>query len=212
MTTTRWWLIRHAPVPNPEARCYGQKDMECDTSNESAFANLAQRVPHGAVWVATTLSRTQRTAKAIQTARIKLGHDTPDFVLEHGLVEQSFGDYQGRTYVELGAFGHGGNGQGHKHWLTPAAFAPPGGESFVDVMARAAKSIERITKEHAGRDIVCVAHGGTIRAALAHALGLDPEAALAFTIDTLSLTRLDHIDTTIAGHGWRVGPVNLPAV
>lgn len=212
MTTTRWWWIRHAPVPNPEARCYGQSDMECDTSNAPAFANLATRVPAGAVWVATTLTRTQRTAKAIQAARETLGHDTPSMALEQGLIEQSFGDYQGRTYVELGAFGHGGNGQGHKHWLTPAAFAPPNGESFVAVMTRAAASIDRLTKAHAGRDIVCVAHGGTIRAALAHALGLDPETALAFTIDTLSLTRLDHIDTEIAGHGWRVGPVNLPAV
>jgi broad specificity phosphatase PhoE len=212
MTTTSWYWIRHAPVPNPEARCYGQKDMVCDTSNEAAFANLATRVPHGAVWVATTLSRTQDTAKAIYAERVKRGHDAPEFALEQGLIEQSFGDYQGRTYVELGAFGHGGGANGHKHWLTPAAFVPPGGESFVALMERTTTAIERLTKAHAGRNIVCVAHGGTIRAALAHALGLDPETALAFTIDNLSLTRLDHIDTTAPGHHWRVGPVNQPAV
>src|SRR5262245_39985198 len=212
MTTTSWWWIRHAPVPNPEARCYGQKDMECDTSNQAAFVNLAKRVPHGAVWVTTTLSRTQRTAKAIHAERVRLGHDTPVFAMEDALKEQSFGDYQGRTYVELGAFGHGGGANGHKHWLTPADFSPPNGESFVNLMARTATSIERITKAHAGRDIVCVAHGGTIRAALAHALNVDPEVALAFTIDTLSMTRLDHIDTAAPGHHWRVGPVNLPAV
>ena len=27
---TRWWWVRHAPVPNPEARCYGQLDKEAD--------------------------------------------------------------------------------------------------------------------------------------------------------------------------------------
>ena len=36
---TRWWFVRHAPVPNPEARCYGQHDMECDVSNAAAFAS-----------------------------------------------------------------------------------------------------------------------------------------------------------------------------
>jgi alpha-ribazole phosphatase len=55
-----------------------------------------------------------------------------------------------------------------------------------------------------------VAHGGTIRAALAHALALAPEAALAFTIDTLSLTRIDRIDGPGRGHGWRIGAINLP--
>ena len=32
---TRWWWVRHAPVPNPEARCYGQSDKDCDVSNEA---------------------------------------------------------------------------------------------------------------------------------------------------------------------------------
>ncbi len=101
-------------------------------------------------------------------------------------------------------------GKGHRFWLAPAHEAAPGGESFVEVMQRVSRAVTRLTREHAGRDIVAVTHGGTIRAALAHALGLDPEAALAFTIDNLSLTRLDHIDGPGNGHGWRVGPVNLP--
>ena len=29
---TRWWWVRHAPVRNPEKRCYGQKDMDADCS------------------------------------------------------------------------------------------------------------------------------------------------------------------------------------
>ncbi len=72
--------------------------------------------------------------------------------------------------------------------------------------------METLSARHKGRDIVCVAHAGSIRAALAVVLGLTPEAALAFTIDTLSLTRLDLIDSPAAGHGWRVGPVNMPAL
>ena len=61
-----------------------------------------------------------------------------------------------------------------------------------------------------GRDIIAVAHGGTIRAALGLALGLDPEACLAFTMENCSVTRIDHIDGPGMGHGWRVVTVNRP--
>lgn len=205
---TRWWFVRHAPVPNPEARCYGQHDMECDVSNAAAFASLASRLPAEAVWMATTLSRTQRTMHAIHAAR---GTRPDPLHLERELIEQSFGDWQGRTYAELGAFGRGTAGTAsHRFWLAPAHAVPPGGESFVQVMERVGAAVRRLTEAHRGRDIVCVAHGGSIRAALAMALGLEPETALAFSIETLSLTRLDHIDGPGAGHGWRVGPVNMP--
>ena len=56
----------------------------------------------------------------------------------------------------------------------------------------------------------CRPGGGTIRAALALALDLDPEAALAFTIENCSITRIDRIDGPGMGHGWRVARVNQP--
>jgi broad specificity phosphatase PhoE len=205
---TRWWFVRHAPVPNPEGRCYGQHDLDCDVTNAAAFASLARRLPAQPIWMATTLCRTQATMNAIHAAR---GTRPDPLHLERQLIEQSFGDWQGRTYAELGAFGRGGDASAsHRFWLAPAHATPPGGESFVQVMDRVAAAVRRLTAVHAGRDIVCVAHGGSIRAALAMALGLDPEAALAFSIETLSLTRIDHIDGPGAGHGWRVGMVNLP--
>jgi alpha-ribazole phosphatase len=66
-----------------------------------------------------------------------------------------------------------------------------------------------MNEAYAGRDIIAVTHGGTIRAALAEALDLSPEAALAFTIDNCSLTRLERFDGAGEGHGWRVAAVNL---
>lgn len=208
MSETRWWFVRHAPVPNPEARCYGQTDVACDTTNTAAFDNLARRVPREAVWMATPLSRTQRTMHAIHKAR---GTTPEPLHLEPRLAEQCFGEWQGRTYAELGAYGHGTTAA-HRFWLAPAHSVPPGGESFVTVMERVHEAVEALSKTHAGRDIVCVAHGGSIRAALALSLGLTPEAALAVNIDTLSLTRIDLIENATAGHGWRVGLVNQPAV
>ena len=58
---------------------------------------------------------------------------------------------------------------------------------------------------------MAVAHGGTIRAALAVALALDPESALAFNTDNLALTRIDHLALE-EGEAWRVVGVNLPPI
>ena len=207
MTETRWWFVRHAPVPNPEARCYGQTDVAFDITNTAAFDSLARRVPREAVWVATPLSRTQRTMRAIHQAR---GTMADPLHIEPRMAEQCFGEWQGRTYAELGAYGHGTTAA-HRFWLAPAHSVPPGGESFVTVMERVHEAVEALSKTHAGRDIVCVAHSGSIRAALGLSLGLTPEAALAVSIDTLSLTRMDLIENATAGHGWRVGLVNQPA-
>ncbi|HTY68690.1 MAG TPA: histidine phosphatase family protein [Alphaproteobacteria bacterium] len=204
---TRWWWIRHAPVPNPEQRCYGQRDMACDTSNVEAFRALASRLPDNAVWVTTNLQRTQKTAAAIHAAWQPV-RPSPAVAIEPDLVEQHFGEWQGRTYAEIGAFGTSNGASGHRFWLAPAHEVPPGGENFVSVMQRVSGAVARLTRAHAGRDVVVVAHGGSIRAALALALGLEPEAALAVSIEPLSLTRIDHIEGPGAGHGWRISAVN----
>ena len=73
--------------------------------------------------------------------------------------------------------------------------------------ARVRAAVERLTEEFRGRDIVAVAHGGSIRAALAVALALDPQAVLAFAVENCSVTRLDHLDGP-SGSGWRIGTVN----
>ena len=70
------------------------------------------------------------------------------------------------------------------------------------------RSIDRLTEEHRGRDIVATAHGGTIRAALAHAFDLHPEAAVRFEIDNVSLTLIEHFEQADPAHAWRVDFVN----
>ncbi len=73
--------------------------------------------------------------------------------------------------------------------------------------ARCAASTE-LTAEHKGRDIVATAHGGTIRAALAHAFNLHPEAAVRFEIDNVSITLIEHFEQANPEHAWRVSFVN----
>ena len=85
-------------------------------------------------------------------------------------------------------------GDFHRFWHAPAHETPPGGESFVAVVERVSRAIHQLVESYPGEDIIVVAHGGTIRAALALALGLDPEASLAFTIENCSITRIDRLD------------------
>ena len=197
---TRWWWVRHAPVPNPEARCYGQSDKDCDVSNRALFEHQAKLLPRGALWCSSHLLRARKTAEHLAEA----GADMARLAIEPDLAEQHFGDWQGLTYVEI-AEKHGNN---HLFWLGPPEHRPPGGESFVDLRDRTVRSIDRLTAEHRGRDIVATAHGGTIRAALAHAFDLHPEAAVRFEIENVSLTLIEHFEQADPLHAWRVSFVN----
>lgn len=201
---TRWWWIRHAPVINGAGRLYGQEDLDCDVSDRARFETLADLLPGDALWFATPLSRTQKTLRAIADAA---NHDHAPTLIEPFL-EQFFGDWQGLRWDEMEARDPEAY---HAFWQDPSGNAPPNGESFAAVIDRVGPEMERLTAQHPGRDIVCVAHGGSIRGAVAHALDLHHERALAMVIDTLSLTRIDHIDGGVLngrGKAWRVVGVN----
>ncbi len=207
VTETRWWWIRHAPV-NSGGIIYGSSDLPADCSNETLFRSQAARLPRDAVWITSHLTRTKQTASGLIAhlpEEASIAQEIP------ALGEQSFGDWQGRTHEEIR---QADRQEWHRFWLTPAHSRPPGGESFHDLMQRVGESVRQANRAHAGRDIVCVAHGGTIRAALALALDLDPERALGFAVENVSLTRMEHFDGALThGHdrdegSWRVSLVN----
>ncbi len=201
---TRWWWVRHAPVTEDGGRVYGQSDPLANVSDVDAFKALARILPREAVWVASHLRRTHQTAEAVAAQ----GLAKPDLFVENDLAEQCFGEWQGQIRSEI----YKNHGLPHNFWLAPARTKPPGAgaESFVEVIDRVKRCVDRLSVEHAGRDIVAYAHGGTIRAALSIASGCTPEVALSFAIDNLSLTRLDHIDPTGSSPAWRVNGVNHP--
>ena len=174
-----------------------------------SFIGLAKQLPRGATWVTSNLRRTHETAAAIIRAGLP-GPERipgPEAVAIDDLAEQHFGEWQGLAHEELDQFRAD---DFHRFWHAPAHEAAPGGESFLAVIERVSRVVHQLVETYAGRDVIAVAHGGTIRAALALALGLDPEAALAFTIENCSITRIDHINGPGSGHGWRVVTVNRP--
>ena len=203
LPATSWWWVRHAPVTTHHGRLYGQSDVPANTEDSEAFKGLAEQLPKGALWITSHLQRTHQTANAI----VEAGHAAEKPLIEEDLAEQSFGDWQGLSYAEVEAERAGAD---HPFWIAPADFAAPNGESFAAVMARVSKTISRLSTHHTGRDIVAVAHGGSIRAALGHALGIAPNQALSFTIDNLSITRIDCFHGADGRQDWCVIGVNLP--
>ncbi|MBB3066493.1 histidine phosphatase family protein [Limibacillus halophilus] len=200
---THWWWIRHAPVTCNDGRIYGQTDHPADCSETAPFKGLAQLLPQDALWITSNLRRTRDTMEAVAPYR---SSPLPVAEVVASFAEQHFGDWQGLRHDELRTRPER---EAHRFWLAPAATCPPGGESFVDLMNRVSTAITDLSRQHSGRHIVVFAHGGTIRAALALALGLDPERALGFTIENCSLTRIEHWAEGETGpESWRVVTTN----
>jgi broad specificity phosphatase PhoE len=199
VVTTRWWWVRHAPVREDGGCIYGQNDLGCDTSDRVVFEAVGKILPRNALWYASNLKRTHQTAQAIWAA----GYPTPsDMPHVNAFAEQHLGQLQGMNRAAFYASLPPG-----RNWLTGIDEPAPGGESFMDLYRRVCGGIAQINAEQAGRDIIAVAHGGTIRAALALALGGQPDKGLAFDIDNCSVTRLDHLASDNYT-GWRLPMVN----
>jgi alpha-ribazole phosphatase len=199
VVTTRWWWIRHAPVRNDGGNIYGQKDLACDTSDRDVFEAVAKILPRSAVWYSSNLMRTHQTAEAIWAA----GFPKPaTMTWEADLAEQNLGQWQGMNRAAFIASRPPGSS-----WFADINEPAPGGESFMDLYDRTCRTIARISGEQAGQDVIAVAHGGTIKAALGLALGGQPERGLSFDIDNCSVTRLDHFESA-ERVVWRLPMVN----
>jgi alpha-ribazole phosphatase len=96
----------------------------------------------------------------------------------------------------------------HAFWPLGGEEVPPGGESMAQVITRVGETMERLAAAHVGKDVVAVSHGGAIRAAVAHALGIAADNALHLSVQNISLTRLERHP-----NAWRVICINeLPGI
>jgi alpha-ribazole phosphatase len=201
MPPTAFWLIRHALVEeSARARLYGSTDVPlCETTlldQAPMYAALARRLPRPAHWACTPLSRTRLTAQAI----FRAGYPAQDLTVVPGLIEQSMGDWHGTAHADLPAKLAE---PAHPFWPLSGTERPPGGESMQDVIQRTGAALETLATQHRGENVVIVSHGGTIRAAVAHAIGITATNALHLSVANLGLTRLEREPT-----GWRVVCVN----
>ena len=76
---------------------------------------------------------------------------------------------------------------------------------------RVQAGVRHWTQAYRGQDIVCIAHGGVIRAMATIALGLDPERGLSIGVDNCSISRFDWVEygEFESKQAWRTGYLNL---
>ncbi|MFP3921091.1 MAG: histidine phosphatase family protein [Dichotomicrobium sp.] len=183
-------LIRHAPSGTDGMLC-GRVDMPARTDGEPGIAALRTLLRGVERRVSSPARRSRETAAAIWPGG-------PEADLDERLWEQDFGAWDGKPYAEIPDLGP----------LPPeqlAAHRPPGGESFDDLVRRAGPALRSIAEQHRAAPVAVVAHAGTIRAALALALG-GSGPALGFEIAPLSITRLRLLPSgnfAIACTNWR---------
>jgi broad specificity phosphatase PhoE len=166
-------LARHGRTTwNAESRMQGRLDPDLDETGRAqalvAAPVLATYDP--VLLVASDQVRAWRTADAVAKEAGLVARPDPR------LRETSVGDWEGLTGSEVEAGWPGGL----EAWRTDPAWAPPNGESRVDVAERALPVIGELVDELAGTDdlqtAMVVAHGGTIVALTASVLGWPVEA------------------------------------
>ncbi len=199
---TRFWWVRHAHVPQVGHHMYGSLDVDCDTTDTKLFSGVAAKLPSDALWITSPLKRTQQTANAL----IAGGATAAQWAQDADIAEQDFGDFNGMTHEELFAMRTDAY---LGFWPLPPEQQAPNGESFSMLRKRVEAFISRMIEQHQGQDLVCVAHRGTVLAALQIALDLPLRNSVSFDIGNVSLTRLTHhADVPKGGPQWRVVDVS----
>jgi broad specificity phosphatase PhoE len=165
--TTRLLLVRHGATQlTAEDRFSGATDVFLSDEGRAQAQRLAARLSDDAI-AAAYCSPLERTR---ETARILSAPHHLDVIVRDGLREISHGHWEGLTRADVeAAFG----GEYARWEEDPYTFAPDGGESGLDVMARALPVIRRIVEAHAGQTVLVVSHKATIRLIISSLLGFD---------------------------------------
>ncbi len=178
------YLIRHGRTEwNRLWRIQGDLDVPLDEEGRrqaGALAKALEAVPLRTVY-ASPMQRAVETASAIAA-----GHGLP-LQLDPRLKERNWGQYQGMRREEA-ALAYAGAEADLR--ADPRSARPPGGESFIELTARAESALREIAAKEEGA-VAVVCHGGTIVAGLMALLGLDSWPRTRFVIDNASISLLD---------------------
>lgn len=179
---TAIFLIRHGETRwNRTRRIQGNLGVPLSPQGKKQVHRLALRLAREGVDVlySSDLPRAMETARILEKV---LGVRAEPCPLAR---EQDFGLWQGlgreevqskyREVIEAYA-------------RDPVGTRVPGGESFADVMRRAAEMVTTLSYRHPGQRVALVSHSGTIKAVLCTMLGLDPALRGKLEVANASLT------------------------
>ena len=193
---TRILALRHGETLwNVDNRIQGQLDISLNKVGHLQASRLAAALkdePITAVY-ASDLSRAQQTAQYLAD---QLGLPVQ---LEPALRERGFGEFEGRTFVEIEAELPE---QALRWRKRDPAFAPRGGESLLALHDRVADIAARLAARHAGELIAMVGHGGVVDVLYRAAARLDIQAARTWALGNAAINRLLWTEQGFSLVGW----------
>jgi len=191
-------LVRHgATAFNQERRWQGQHDSPLTAEGRAEARALAARVAAAepeAIY-SSDLPRARETAAAIA----ELTGLDPAF--DARWREVDVGEWLGLTPEEVQEH----HPDGYARWLAGGTGWEQG-ESYPEMAARGLAAAREVAAAHAGaeRPVVCVTHGGVIRAIVMHVLGMPPGARrILATGSTATITEIDATEPV-----WRLRSFN----
>lgn len=197
MGATRIIAVRHGETAwNVDTRIQGQLDIPLNETGRRQAQRLAQalaaRDAIHAIY-SSDLLRAAGTALSISEA---VG--TP-LVTHEGLRERCFGIFEGKTFGEIEAIWPDEALRWRKrdpHW------APPGGESLVQMRERVVQTLQALAMRHGGEQIVVVAHGGVMDLLYRTATGQDLQAPRTWEVANTAVNRLLWTPQGLTLVGW----------
>ena len=185
MAETRLILIRHGETEwNRDGRIQGYHADSPLTANGRVQARrVAERLESERVEAlySSDAGRTRQTAAPIVAA---LGLD---IVYDPALRERNYGEFEGRTYLEIE---QDYPEEFRKLRARDPSYAPPEGESAAQFRDRIVAALERVAARAAGRQVAVITHGGVLGIAYRHATGMTLEAKRDYSMQNASINRL----------------------
>ena len=196
MQVTRILAVRHGETAwNRDARIQGHTDIALNAHGRWQASQLARalREESIAACYASDLSRALETAQAVADRH---GHKVHTHI---GLRERGFGAFEGKTWVELQA-GHPAETEAWRKRLPD--FAPPGGESLLQLQARVVATVNELAARHPGDQVLMVAHGGVLDMLYRLATRLDLQAPRSWELTNTAVNRLLWSPEGLSLVGW----------
>jgi broad specificity phosphatase PhoE len=182
--TTDIFVVRHGQTTgNIEGRFFGHSETELTPLGIAQARAAGRRLAavHFDYVYTSDLSRA-----AMTTAHVLEGRDGPPPVLDPGLREMHYGDWEARPASEIGKESR----DLLREFFPGKASGAPGGETLQQVRERTAASVRRIASDHPDATVLAVSHGNAIMAMVAELLHMPLEATWSFTVENTSITRL----------------------
>lgn len=177
-------LVRHGDSEATPGLCIGRTDVALSSSGFLAIQRLA------AHWndPAPRFLFTSDLRRAQQSAQVFAARFATEPLADPRLREVDLGEWDGRRWEAIVREDDARYRHWADNWVIQEA---PGGESFSDVMRRTGTWLAALLGSTQDEDcVLAIAHAGSIRALLCHALGLPPARAFALQLGHARASRV----------------------